>query len=137
MYFQINLYWSIVAFHCHVSFCCAAKWISYVAALWSPSCVQLFCHPMDGSPPGSSVHGISQGVSCHFLLQGIFPMQGLNPSLLPMSVALEVGSLLQSHQGSPQIYISSLFYISFHFSSVQFSSVTQSCLTLFEERSDP
>ena len=48
-------------------------------------------------------------------------MQGLNPSLLPMSVALEVGSLLQSHQRSPQIYISSLFYISFHFSSIQFS----------------
>ena len=34
------------------------------------------CHPMDYSPPGSSVHGISPGkntgVGCHFLLQGIF-----------------------------------------------------------------
>ena len=32
------------------------------------------CDPMDCSPPGSSVHGISQGkntgVGCHFLLQG-------------------------------------------------------------------
>ena len=39
---------------------------------------------MDCSPPGSSVHGILQafGVGCHFLLQGIFPIQGLNPGLL-------------------------------------------------------
>ena len=40
---------------------------------------------LDCSPPGSSVHGISSEkntrVGCHFLLQGIFPMQGLNPSL--------------------------------------------------------
>ena len=44
------------------------------------------CHPMDCSPPGFSVHGDSQGkntgVSCHALLQGIFPTQGLNPGLL-------------------------------------------------------
>ena len=42
------------------------------------------CNPMDRSPPGSSVHGISHfpgkntGVGCHFLLQGIFPTQGSN-----------------------------------------------------------
>ena len=38
------------------------------------------CAPMDCSPPGSSVHGDSPGestgVSCHALLQGIFPTQG-------------------------------------------------------------
>ena len=37
------------------------------------------------SSPGSSVHGTSQGrirVSCHLLLQGIFPTQGSNPCLL-------------------------------------------------------
>ena len=41
---------------------------------------------MDYSLPGSSVHGNSPGkntgVGCHFLLQGIFPTQGLNPGLL-------------------------------------------------------
>ena len=41
---------------------------------------------MDCSPPGSSVHGISQakniGVGSHFLLQGIFLTQGLKPCLL-------------------------------------------------------
>ena len=38
------------------------------------------------SPPGSSVHGASPGkntgVGCHDFLQGIFPTQGSNPSLL-------------------------------------------------------
>ena len=41
---------------------------------------------MDCSLPGSSVHEILQarinGVGCHFLLQGIFPTQELNPGLL-------------------------------------------------------
>jgi len=40
---------------------------------------------MDCSPPGSSVHGDfpgkNTGVSCHALLKGIFPTQGLNPGL--------------------------------------------------------
>ena len=42
--------------------------------------------PRDCSPPGSSVHGDSQGrntgVGCRSLLQGIFPTQGWNPGLL-------------------------------------------------------
>ena len=40
---------------------------------------------MDCSPPGSSVHGDSQGkntgVGCYALFQGIFPTQGSNPGL--------------------------------------------------------
>ena len=44
------------------------------------------CDPMDHSPPGSSVHGIfhgkNNGAGCYFLVQGIFPTQGLNPHLL-------------------------------------------------------
>ena len=48
------------------------------------SCLPL-CNPMNCSPPGSSVHGIFQaGIlewGCRFLLQGIFPTQGLNPCL--------------------------------------------------------
>ena len=43
------------------------------------------CHATGCSPPGSSIHGDSPGkntgVGCHFLLQGIFPSQGRNPSL--------------------------------------------------------
>ena len=42
--------------------------------------------PLDGSPPCSSVYGISQArilewVGCHFLLQRIILSQELNPSL--------------------------------------------------------
>ena len=44
------------------------------------------CNPTDCSLPGSSVHGMFQarntGVGCHFLLLGIFPTRGSNPSLL-------------------------------------------------------
>ena len=43
------------------------------------------CDPIDYSLPGSSVHGDSSGknngVGYHALLQGIFPIQGLNPGL--------------------------------------------------------
>ena len=65
------------------------------------SCPTL-CDPMDCSPPGSSVYGISQarmGVSCYFLLQGIFLDQGLDPCLLHW----QVDYLPLSHQGRPSI----------------------------------
>ena len=48
-------------------------------------CAQLcptLCSPMDCSMPGSFVHWISRKntrVGCHFLLQGIFLIQGSNP----------------------------------------------------------
>ena len=41
---------------------------------------------------------MNTGVGCHFLLQGIFPCQGSNPSLLRW----QAGSLPLSHQGSPK-----------------------------------
>ena len=77
------------------------------------SCPTL-CDPMDCSLPGSSLHGIfpgkNTGVGCHFLLQGIFLSQGLSPHLLHW----QVDSLPLSQLGSPQ-----------------FSSVAQSCQTLW------
>ena len=58
------------------------------ASFWFVCCVQsclTLCNPMDYSPPGSSVHGIfpgkDTGVGFHFLPQGIFSTQGLNPHL--------------------------------------------------------
>ena len=49
--------------------------------LVSQSCPTL-CHPMDCSPPDSSVQedspGENTGVGCHALLQGIFPTQRSN-----------------------------------------------------------
>ena len=56
---------------------------------------------MDCSPPGSSVHGIfpgkNTGVGWHFLLQGIFPTQELNPGLLHYRQIL----YRLSYEGSP------------------------------------
>ena len=61
------------------------------------------CDPRDCSPPGFSVHGIfpgkNTGVVCHLLLQGIFPTQGLNPSLLRL-LHWKADSLPLSHLGS-------------------------------------
>ena len=55
-----------------------------VLCLVTQSCPTL-CDPMDCNPPGSSVHGDSLGkntrVSCHALLQAIFPTQESNPGL--------------------------------------------------------
>ena len=70
------------------------------AWLVAHSCPTL-CDPMDCSPPDSSVHGDSPGkntrVSCHALLQGIFPTQRLNPGLLHCRWIL----YHLSQQGSP------------------------------------
>ena len=46
--------------------------------VYAQSCLSLWGH-MDGSPPGP---GKNTGVGCHFLLQGIFPTQGLKLQLL-------------------------------------------------------
>ena len=56
-----------------------------LCAVLSHSVVSNSLHPVDCSPPGSSVHGDSPGkntgVDCHALLQGIFPTQESNPGL--------------------------------------------------------
>ena len=60
--------------------------------------------PMDCSPPGSSVRGISSGkntgVGCHTLPPGDFPDPEIEPAS-PASPALQVDSSMLSHQGSP------------------------------------
>ena len=59
----------------------------YLSVLCSgtQSCLAL-CNPLDGSLPGCSFHRDSPSrntrVGCHFLLQEIFPTQGLNPGLI-------------------------------------------------------
>ena len=54
------------------------------------SCLALW-NPMNGSAPGSFVHGILKARIlkwvCHSLLQGIFPTQGSNPHLLSPTLA--------------------------------------------------
>ena len=63
--------------------------------------------------------GKNTGVGCHFLLQGIFPIQGWNPCVL----LWQADSLPLSHQGSPIITFIKIKYCS--------SSVAKSYLTLW------
>ena len=59
------------------------------------------CDPMDCSLQGSShFPGKNTGVGCHFLLQEIFPSQGLNPGLPHCRQML----YHLSHQGSQSFY---------------------------------
>ena len=74
-------------------------------AVLSPfSHVQL-CHPMDPMGPTRLLcpwdsPGKNTGVSCHALLQGIFPTQGSNPHLLSL-LHWQAGSLLPAPPGKP------------------------------------
>ena len=67
----------------------------FVCAQLSPTAL----NPMDCRLPGSSVHGTLPGkntrVDCNFLLQGIFPTQGLNLLLLPLiySVTMKANTI--------------------------------------------
>ena len=58
---------------------------------------EAWCTAVHGvtSPPGSSAHGTLQA-DCHFLLQGIYSTQGLNPCL----VHWQENSLPPCHLGS-------------------------------------
>ena len=70
------------------------------ACMCAQSCPTL-CNPVDCSPPrllcSWDYPGKNTRLSCHFLLQGIFPTQGLNLCLLRR----QVDSLPLSHLGSP------------------------------------
>ena len=74
-----------------------------------------YCFAIQGLEPIKLLDfpGKNTGMGCYFLLWGIFLTQGLNPHLLHW----QVDSSPLNHRGSPTI------------NSVQFSSVTQSCLT--------
>ena len=69
------------------------------ALVYFLGCVWLFCDPMHGSPPGSSVMGLSRqeywsGLPC--------PPPGVlsDPGIKPESSALQADSLSLNHQGN-------------------------------------
>ena len=85
------------------------------------SCPTL-CDPMDCNIPASSLWGFlgkSSRVGCHFLLQGIFPTQGSNPSLRHCRQML----YCPSHQGSPNIMVAAA-------AATSAAKLPQSCPTL-------
>ena len=68
-----------------------------IVCVYPQSCLTL-CGPMDHSLPGScpwDSPGKNTGVGCHFLLQGIFSILGLNLHLLHW----QAGSLPLNHLG--------------------------------------
>ena len=76
----------------------------YVSVLVSQSCLTLRLH---GLEPTSLLcawdfPGKNTGVGCHFLLQGIFPSQGLNPHLLH-PLYWQADSLPLAPPGKPQL----------------------------------
>ena len=75
-----------------------------IAVVQLLSRVLTLCDPINCSPSGASVHGISQtGVDCHFPLKGIFPDQGLNHRFLPLLLGSRI-----LHLGKPCVVITSL-----------------------------
>ena len=61
-----------------------------------------FCNPMDGSPPGFSVHGDSPGKNTGVGCPGPPPGDLPNPGIEPRSLALQAYSLLSEPPGKPK-----------------------------------
>ena len=73
--------------------------VTNIIVVWSPSCVHLFWHTMDYSPPGSPVHIVLRQEywsELPFPSPRCVPGQGLNPCLLHC----QPNSLPLRHQGS-------------------------------------
>ena len=84
--------WELCGPHWH---CSAGDLLSLSFCLFRAcSVVSDPLHPADCSLPGSS------GVGCHFLLQGIFPTQGLSPHLLCL-LLWQVDSFTAEPPGKP------------------------------------
>ena len=74
-----------------------------VVVVYLLSCVQIFCDPMDCSPPASSVQGFSRQEywsGSPFSPSGDLPYPGME-SVSLMSPASQADSLALSHLGSP------------------------------------
>ena len=84
--------------------CCMLSHVQLFATLWIVACQAPLS--MSFSP------GKNTGVSCHFFLQGIFPIQGSNPHLLHL---LQAEYLLLSHWGSPKCSIKTFSFFSYIF----------------------
>ena len=85
---------------------------NYVCVLCAQSCLTL-CDPVDYSPPGSSVHGISQARKLEWVaisLSWDIPDTGIE-TMSPMSPALQADPYLWSQQGRPYICIYVYVYI--------------------------
>ena len=71
----------------------------------SLGCIQLFCDPVNCSPPGSSVHGILQARILEWVAIS-FSRGSSSPRDQPVSPALQVDSLPLSRLRSPITFVS-------------------------------
>ena len=92
------------------------KLLNLVCGVKSLQFCPTICDPLDGSPAGSSVHGILQArilVGWHFLLQGIFPNQWSNLSLICF-LHWQVSSLPLAPPGKPCLILCHLYFLSLY-----------------------
>ena len=107
MYYIIYAYTHIYIFTSIYCIIYSIYYSIYVCVCLDAQSCPILCDPVVCNLPGSFVHGIfpdkNSGVGCHFLLQGIFPTQGLNLHLLCL-LLWQADSLPLSHLGSYSIY---------------------------------
>ena len=103
-------YQSVVDLKC---FRCITEWFNYARAhaRLVAQCVRLL--QPHGLYPARLLHpwhspGKNTGAGCHFLLQGIFPIQGSSPGLLHCNRTL----YWQSYEGCPYIHYTHPYYFS-------------------------
>ena len=98
--FSIKIfYWSIINLQYCVNFRCTAQWFNYIYSFSNYFPLRTCVHVCSVMSDSLQSHGLTRllcpwnfpskntGVGCHFLLQGIFSTQGLNP-VSPASPAL-------------------------------------------------
>ena len=78
--------------------------------------------------------GKNTGVGCHFLLQGTFPTQGSNPSLLCLPHCRQMLYRLSHRYGQLSLFKENVLY---YLTSCMHAKSLQSCLTLATTYSPP
>ena len=78
--------------------------------------------------------GKNTGVACHFLLQGIFPTQGLNSCLLCLLHCRQSICLLSHLANAPSKKMTFIFQCDSLLQNIFSSHIFSHCLTYFQER---
>ena len=100
----------LIKLNIHLPICLYAKSFLLLLLLSCFSCVQIFVTPWTvghQAPCPRDSLGKNTTMGCYALLQGIFPIQGLKPSLLIL-LHWQAGSYHYLHLGSPHLPISSV-----------------------------
>ena len=123
--------------HTHAYMCLYIDCVCVCVCVCSHSAMSDSLNAHDCSLPGFSVHGDfpakNTAVGCHFLLQGTFPIQGLNLNLLCL-LHLQAGSSPLCNLGNLDVYsykviLTTLVVISLnHFLCARYHAQTSICI---------